>query len=79
MTSAAGSTGTGPVAARMGLAPGQVIQELGWDEDVDDELRVGVEDAIDGELSKRPWRPSTWCCCGGAATTAIWSTVWSTG
>ena len=26
------------------------MQELGWDEDVDDELRIGVEDAIDGEL-----------------------------
>jgi hypothetical protein len=27
-----------------------VVQELGWDEDVDDEVRVMVEDAIDGEL-----------------------------
>jgi len=34
----------------LGLTTGQVVQELGWDEDVDDELRIGIEDAIDGEL-----------------------------
>jgi hypothetical protein len=27
-----------------------VVQELGWDEDVDDDVRIMVEDAIDGEL-----------------------------
>ncbi|WP_375426575.1 DUF3052 domain-containing protein [uncultured Friedmanniella sp.] len=27
-----------------------VAQELGWDSDVDDDVRVLVEDAIDGEL-----------------------------
>ena len=27
-----------------------VVQELGWDEDVDDDLRVEVEDAIDADL-----------------------------
>jgi hypothetical protein len=27
-----------------------VIQELGWDEDVDDDLRVQIEDAVDGDL-----------------------------
>ncbi|MDV3296533.1 MAG: DUF3052 domain-containing protein [Brachybacterium paraconglomeratum] len=27
-----------------------VIQELGWDEDVDDDLRVQVEDSIDADL-----------------------------
>lgn len=37
-------------ASRMGLAAGQLIQELGWDEDADDELRIGIEDAVDGEL-----------------------------
>jgi hypothetical protein len=34
----------------MGLAPGQIIQELGWDSDVDEELRLQLEEAIDGEL-----------------------------
>jgi hypothetical protein len=50
VTSTAGSTGTGPVGARMGLASGQIIQELGWDSDVDEELRLQIEEAIDGEL-----------------------------
>lgn len=35
---------------RLGLTTGQVIQELGWDDDVDDDLRIEVEDTIDGEL-----------------------------
>jgi hypothetical protein len=35
---------------RLGMRPGQVVQELGWDDDVDDALRVACEDAIDGEL-----------------------------
>lgn len=42
----AGSSG----ASKFGLKPGLVVQELGWDEDVDDEVRVAIEDAIDGEL-----------------------------
>ena len=50
MTSVAGSTGTGPVGARMGLTSGQIVQELGWDADVDEELRLQVEEAVDGEL-----------------------------
>lgn len=37
-------------ASRMGLAAGQLVQELGWDEDVDDALRIEIEDAVDGEL-----------------------------
>src|ERR671921_1305700 len=27
-----------------------VVQEIGWDSDVDDEVRVLIEDSIDGEL-----------------------------
>jgi hypothetical protein len=27
-----------------------VIQELGWDDDTDDALRVAIEDAIDGDM-----------------------------
>ena len=38
------------MAARLGIKPGMVVQELGWDEDVDDDVRIMVEDAIDGEL-----------------------------
>ncbi|HET9648567.1 MAG TPA: DUF3052 domain-containing protein [Microlunatus sp.] len=35
---------------KLGLSSGLVIQELGWDEDVDDGLRMSIEDAIGGEL-----------------------------
>ncbi|GAA4822411.1 DUF3052 domain-containing protein [Nocardioides caeni] len=51
MTSTApgGTTPTGP-AERMGLRTGLVVQELGWDNDTDDELRVAIEDAIDGDM-----------------------------
>jgi hypothetical protein len=35
---------------KLGLASGLVVQELGWDEDVDDDVRIMVEDAIGGEL-----------------------------
>lgn len=35
---------------RMGLEPGMTVQELGWDEDVDDTLRIALEDAIDADL-----------------------------
>jgi hypothetical protein len=35
---------------RMGLGPGMTVQELGWDEDVDDALRVQLENAVDADL-----------------------------
>jgi hypothetical protein len=38
------------VADRLGLKPGMVVQELGWDEDVDDSVRVSIEDAIDADM-----------------------------
>lgn len=37
-------------AEKLGLAQGMVVQELGWDDDVDDDLRIAIEDAVDGEL-----------------------------
>lgn len=37
-------------AERLGIVPGMVIQELGWDDDVDDELRVSIEDTIDADM-----------------------------
>ncbi len=40
---------TGP-ADRLGLKSGMVIQELGWDNDPDDELRVAIEDSVDADL-----------------------------
>jgi hypothetical protein len=43
-------TATQSLGTRLGVKPGAVVQELGWDEDVDDDLRVQIEDAIDGDL-----------------------------
>ena len=50
MTSTAGAGGSKSLSGKLGLARGLVVQELGWDEDVDDDVRIMVEDAIDGEL-----------------------------
>ncbi|WP_433431359.1 DUF3052 domain-containing protein [Nonomuraea sp. CA-141351] len=38
------------LAERLGLKPGQVVQEIGWDEDVDDELRQSIENLTGNEL-----------------------------
>jgi hypothetical protein len=48
-TAGGGSTQTS-AADRLGLKPGMVIQELGWDNDTDDELRVSIEDCIDADM-----------------------------
>ncbi len=37
-------------ASRFGFRPGMVVQELGWDEDIDEGLRAGIESAIEGSL-----------------------------
>ncbi|WP_248492198.1 DUF3052 domain-containing protein [Tsukamurella sp. PLM1] len=34
----------------MGLQPGNIVQEIGWDEDTDDELRLAIEEVIGGEM-----------------------------
>jgi hypothetical protein len=34
----------------LGFKPGTVVQELGWDNDTDDELRVAIENTIDGDM-----------------------------
>lgn len=51
-TATGGTSSSGPTgpAERMGLKKGMVVQELGWDNDTDDELRVAIEDAIDGDM-----------------------------
>jgi len=46
----AGGAGSGGPAARLGLEPQMVLQELGWDEDVDDELRVAIEAHIGAQM-----------------------------
>jgi hypothetical protein len=39
------------MAGRLGLKPGQVVQEFGYDDDVDDELRLAVEGLTGNELA----------------------------
>ncbi|MEO9327507.1 DUF3052 domain-containing protein [Gordonia aurantiaca] len=46
----AATDGTGNNAQKLGLKAGLVVQELGWDEDTDDDLRADIEDLIDGEM-----------------------------
>ena len=43
-------TATQNAGERLGLKTGMVVQELGWDEDVDDALRVAIEDTIDADM-----------------------------
>jgi hypothetical protein len=38
------------VGERLGIKAGMVVQELGWDEDVDDSVRVAIEDTIDADM-----------------------------
>jgi hypothetical protein len=37
-------------AEHMGIAPGMVVQELGYDDDVDEDLRAAVEDRIGDDM-----------------------------
>jgi len=46
----AGSAADQSMAGRLGLRPGQVVQEFGYDGDVDDELRVAIENLTGNEL-----------------------------
>lgn len=51
MAEAAGATGPQlDTVQRMGFRAGQVVQELGWDEDCDDEIRLAIEAATGTEL-----------------------------
>jgi hypothetical protein len=47
---AAGDAGKAGVAEMLGIEPGMVVQELGWDEDVDDGVRAAVEEQIGSDL-----------------------------
>jgi hypothetical protein len=47
---AAGDAGKAGVAERLGIEPGMVVQEMGWDEDVDDNVRAAIEERIGSDL-----------------------------
>ena len=38
------------MAARLGIKPGMVVQELGWDEDADEDLRDAIIEAAGSEM-----------------------------
>ena len=47
---AAEGAGKFGVADKLGIEPGQVVGELGWDDDVDDDVRAAVEERCGSEL-----------------------------
>lgn len=47
---AAEDAGKVGVAERLGIKPGMVVQEIGWDEDVDDTLRAAIEERSGSDL-----------------------------
>jgi hypothetical protein len=49
-TTATTDAAAGGAAARLGLTSGMVVQELGWDSDTDDDLRIAIEDTIDSDM-----------------------------
>ncbi|MBO0811862.1 MAG: DUF3052 domain-containing protein, partial [Microlunatus sp.] len=57
MSSFARPDGADSAVSRLGFRPGQIVQELGWDEDVDDDLRQAIEEAIAGELVEEAMEP----------------------
>lgn len=59
-----GSSGSG-VVERLGFARDQVVQEFGYDSDVDDEFRYAVEDVCGGEIEDDDYT-------GGADAVLLW-------
>ncbi len=50
MSATADDAGRGGPATRLGLRRDMVVQELGWDEHVDDDLRAAIEEVLGAEL-----------------------------
>lgn len=46
MSTAPGSTEDSSIVTALGIVPGIAVQELGWDEDVDESLRAAVLDVL---------------------------------
>jgi hypothetical protein len=57
VSSTARPEGAASAVSRLGLKPGQIVQELGWDEDADDDLRQAIEDVIGSELVEEAMEP----------------------
>src|SRR3712207_7286151 len=43
-------SGSAGMAARLGIKPGMVVQELGWDEDADEDLRDSIVEVSGSEM-----------------------------
>ena len=67
-------------ATRLGFEEGQIVQELGYDDDTDQDLREGIEE-ITG-TTRTTTTSRTPSCCGTATTTGTSptpsSTPWNT-
>ena len=50
MSATPGGADTQNAATRLGLKSGMVVQEIGWDNDVDDQLRIEIEDTLEADL-----------------------------
>lgn len=50
MVAATGDSERSDLAGKLGVEPGMIVQELGWDSDVDDEVRSAIEDRCGEEL-----------------------------
>ncbi len=50
VAAAAGDAGKLGVAERLGIQSDMVVQELGWDNDVDDDVRAAIEEVIGSDL-----------------------------
>lgn len=62
-------------ARKLGIQRDQLIQEWGWDEDTDDDIRAAIEEACGGELLDEDTdEVIESSCCGGVMATAIWWT-----
>jgi hypothetical protein len=49
VSATAGNADTGLVS-RFGFQPGMVVQELGWDEDIDESVRAAIEETVGTSL-----------------------------
>jgi hypothetical protein len=50
VSATAGDAAQKGVGSRLGVKPDMVIQELGWDDDVDEELRVAIEEISGNQM-----------------------------
>ena len=50
---------------RLGFAQGQLVQEFGWDDDVDEDLRRAVEELVGSPIEYEDWT-------GGAEAVLLW-------